>query len=104
MSVTELPDGSAFALMSYPLPKGHWLYREREYVGDSTNPVELPPPFVERTAQNYELLTLAAQYAIRAATDCGKEKDFDPDALVQSFLYAALGPYPQHCRLNKKEQ
>lgn len=94
--VTVLPDGSAFSIMSSPLPADHWLYREREYATpESEETVDLPPPFVNRTTENRELIRLAAMWAIRAATDCGKENDFDPDALVQNFVYATLGPYPQ---------
>ena len=29
--VTILPDGSAFGVMSFPLPKDHWLYAPYEY-------------------------------------------------------------------------
>lgn len=95
MSITILPDGSAFGEISFPLPDDHWLYRQREYVGYSINPVELPSPCLERTPENYERAKLAIRYAIRGATDCGKSSDFDPDALVQNALYALLGPYPQ---------
>ena len=100
---TVLPDGSAFGVMSFPLPADHWLYREREYATpESTETVDLPRPFVPRTVENLELIRLAAQWAIRAATNCGKENDFDPDAMVQCFVYATLGPYPQTIRA--KEQ
>lgn len=93
---TILPDGSAFGGMSMPLPASHWLYREREYATPSSeHTVDFPPPFVERTVENRELVKLAARWAIRAATDCGKDDDFDPDALVQNIIYAVLGPYPQ---------
>lgn len=94
-TVTLLPDGSAFGMMTFPLPADHWLYREREYATpESTETVDLPPPFVPRTVENKELVRLAARWAIRASTNCGKENDFDPDAMVQNFVYATLGPYP----------
>ena len=94
--VVVLPDGSAFSILSLPLPADHWLYREREYATPkSEETVDLPPPFVPRTVENLELIRLAAKWAIRAATNCGKINDFDPDALVQNFVYATLGPYPQ---------
>ena len=93
---TVLPDGSAFGVMSLPLPEDHWLHREREYATpDSVDTVDLPPPFVPRTVENLELITLAARWAIRAATNLGKDNDFDPDAMVQCFVYATLGPYPR---------
>ncbi len=91
---TILPDGSAFAVMSFPLPKDHWLYAPREYMPGADEPVELPWPCLERTPENEERARLAIRYAIRGSTDCGKESDFDPDALVQNALYALLGPYP----------
>ena len=100
---TVLPDGSAFSVMVLPLPDDHWLYREREYATPkSTETVDLPPPFVSRTVENLELIRLAARWAIRASTDCGKEQDFDPDAMVQNFVYACLGPYPG--RIGKEKQ
>ncbi len=89
-----LPDGSAVAVVSLPLPKTHWLYAPRQYMPGAEEPVELPSPCLERTAENYERAKLAIRYAIRGATMCGKEMDFDPDALVQNALYALIGPYP----------
>ncbi len=99
---TILPDGSAFALASLPLPENHWLYAPRQYMPGADEPVELPSPCLERTAENYERAELAIRYAIRGATMCGKEPDFDPDALVQNALYALLGPYPRECMTIKE--
>lgn len=97
-----LPDGSAVAVVSLPLPKTHWLYAPRQYMPGAEEPVELPSPCLERTAENYERAKLAIRYAIRGATMCGKEMDFDPDALVQNALYALLGPYPKQCLATKE--
>lgn len=91
MSITLLPDGSALGFISYPLPKDHWLYAPREYEGDSLDPKELPEPILDR-ADHADAVTAAIRYAIRAATDCGRADDFDPDALVQNALYALCGP------------
>jgi hypothetical protein len=33
----------------------------------------------------------AAKYAIKAATDNGKDVDFDPDALIQNLLVGLFG-------------
>lgn len=88
---TILPDGSAFALASYPLPKNHWLYAPREYEPGAEEPKELPHPILTH-AQSAEVVA-AVRYAIRGATMCGKEADFDPDALVQNAVYALCGPY-----------
>lgn len=89
--VTVLPDGSAFAVMSYPLPKDHWLYAEREYEDGADQPKELPHPLLSTSLRDN--VEAAARYAVRGATNCGKESDFDPDALVQNVVYALCGPY-----------
>ena len=88
---TILPDGSAFAADSFPLPKDHWLYAPREYDVNAENPKELPSPILTH-ALRAEVVS-AIRYAIRGATMCGKETDFDPDALVQNAVYALCGPY-----------
>lgn len=94
---TVLPDGSAFSVLSLPLPSDHWLYKERVYASpESMDTVDLPLPFVERTVENLDLVRAAARWAIRASTNCGKDSDFDPDAMVQNLVYAMLGPYPQN--------
>ena len=76
---------------SFPLPKDHWLYAPREYDVDAENPKELPSPILTH-ALRAEVVS-AIRYAIRGATMCGKETDFDPDALVQNVVYALCGPY-----------
>ena len=91
---TVLPDGSAFAMASYPLPKNHWLYAPREYEPGAEEPKELPHPILTH-AHRAEVVA-AVRYAIRGATMCGKEKDFDPDALVQSAVYALCGPFKKN--------
>ena len=88
---TVLPDGSAFALASYHLPKNHWLYAPREYEPGAEEPKELPHPILTH-AFRAEVVA-AVRYAIRGATMCGKEPDFDPDALVQNAVYALCGPF-----------
>jgi hypothetical protein len=89
--VTVLPDGSAFAVMSYPLPKDHWLYADRQYNEGEYEPVELGKPVLTHELRN--AVVSAVRYAIRGATNCGKEVDFDPDALVQNAVYALCGPF-----------
>ena len=88
--VTVLPDGSAFAVMSFPLPKNHWLYAERQYNDGEYEPVELGKAIL--THEMRDAVVSAVRYAIRGATNCGKENDFDPDALVQNAVYALCGP------------
>lgn len=89
--VTILPDGSAFAVMSYPLPKEHWLYAERQYEEGAEEPLELGKPILTHALR--DAVVAAVRYAIRGATNCGKESDFDPDALVQNAVYALCGPF-----------
>ena len=85
--ITRLPDGSAFGVMSWPLPKDHWLY---EKTG------EPPTPFLRGTddpeRQEWrEKIRAAGKYAIKAATMSGKDADFDPDALLQNLVIGMLG-------------
>lgn len=88
---TLLPDGSGFGIMSFPLPKDHWLYKEREYAEGAVDPSDLPAPILTHSLR--QQVIAAIRYAVRSATNCGKEDDFDPDALVQNAVYALCGPY-----------
>ena len=88
---TILPDGSGFGIMSFPLPKDHWLYKEREYEEGAVDPNDLPAPILTHSLR--QQVIAAIRYAVRSATNCGKEDDFDPDALVQNAVYALCGPY-----------
>jgi hypothetical protein len=86
------PDGSALALASYPLPKDHWLYAPRgEWDNERDEYAECPRPIL--TGEQRQAVIAAARYAIRGATMCGQDEDFDPDALVQNLCYALCGPY-----------
>ena len=86
-----LPDGSGFGTMSFPLPKDHWIYKEREYEDGAIEPNDLPAPILTHSFRRQVIA--AIRYAVRSATNCGKEDDFDPDALVQNAVYALCGPY-----------
>ena len=88
---TILPDGSGFGTMSFPLPKDHWIYKEREYEDGAIEPNDLPAPVLTHSFRRQVIA--AIRYAIRSATNCGKEDDFDPDALVQNAVYALCGHY-----------
>lgn len=104
-----LPDGSGFATMSFPLRKDHWIYRP-----DSGEDYDSPPmPFRMgseetcywgksadgRSAAEFtgdrqafaDKIREAGRYAVRGATMCGKEMDFDPDALLQNLVTGMLG-------------
>jgi hypothetical protein len=78
-------------VQSFPLPPDHWLY--------AAKPSEPPAaPLVigclRARPELEKLVRDAARHAIRAATRQGKEMDFDPDAMVQAFIMALLGPDP----------
>ena len=88
---TLLSDGSGFGILSLPLPKDHWLYAEREYEEGALDPKDLPGPIL--THAHRQQVVDAIRYAVRASTNCGKEDDFDPDAMVQNAVYALCGPY-----------
>jgi hypothetical protein len=89
--VTILPDGSAFGVMSFPLPDDHWLYAPNEYRDGEYEPIDLPKPVLTHALR--EAVVAAVRYAVRGATMRGQETDFDPDALVQNAVYALCGPY-----------
>ena len=93
----KLPDGSGFFTASLPLPADHWLYAPRKYTRpNQVEPDELPAPIL--THELREQVTAAIRYAIRSATMCGKEPDFDPDAMVQNAVYALCGPFSELSR------
>jgi hypothetical protein len=86
-----LPDGSAFGCMSFPLPVDHWIYTTDDYGYTG------PPPMTFRMRAGVDRkemenkIRIAAQYAVKASTQCGKDNDFDPDALVQNMIVGMLG-------------
>ena len=85
---TRLPDGSGFAIASFPLPKDHWLYEDKE--NDSPMPLRCG---VDDKMRPHIVAAIkgSARYAIRASTMNGKEKDFDPDAMVQNMIVGLVG-------------
>ncbi len=89
--VTILPDGSAFGVMSFPLPSDHWLYAPNEYRDGEFEPIDLPKPILTHALR--DAVVAAVRYAVRGATVRGQETDFDPDALVKNAVYALCGPY-----------
>jgi len=78
--ITRLPDGSAFTIVSLPLPENHWLTKE-----GYDDP---PTPILSGNPTLRDGVIAAAKYAIRGATARGSIKDFDPDALLQNLIYA----------------
>jgi len=93
--VGPLPDGSGFAIMSMPLPENHWIY-QGDKLGDGTV-VSGEPPAPFRMGKNDLRDTLAnvirevGKYTIKASTMCGKDMDFDPDAMLQNLVVGFLG-------------
>lgn len=89
--VSVLPDGSGFFTGVLPLPKDHWLfapYSEWDHARDEFE--ECPLPILADDQR--DAVIAAARYAIRGATNCGREPDFDPDALALNVAYALCGP------------
>lgn len=91
--VTVLPDGSAFSVMSLPLPADHWLYAPRPEGWDSERDCPPDMPHAILTHEQERAVKVAIRYAVRAATMNGKEADFDPDAMVQNAVIALCGYY-----------
>jgi len=87
-----LPDDSGFACVSFPLPKKHWLYQTDSacgYCGEPPAPMRMG--IGPERSKMAEMLTEAGKYAVRASTRCGKDDDFDPDALIQNLIVGMLG-------------
>lgn len=89
-----LPDGSGFATMSMPLPKGHWLMEP----GFNKPPMpfrlgteEGAASIIGTRLELADRIREAARYAIRASTTNGEVIDFDPDAMVQNMIVGMLG-------------
>ena len=93
-NTTVLPDGSAFFTGSLPLPKDHWLYAPQcaEWDNERETSADTPRPILDNSQR--QAVIAAMRYAIRGATMCGKESDFDPDALTLNAAYALCGPAP----------
>lgn len=97
-----LPDGSSFFTASLPLPTDHWLYAPRgEWDNERDEYAECPKPIL--THEQREAVVAAIRYAIRGATMCGKEMDFDPDAMVLNAVYALCGPFAKTCAPQSNE-
>jgi len=88
---TIFSDGSAFGVMSFPLPDDHWLYAPNEYRDGEYEPIDLPKPILTHALR--DVVVAAMRYAVRGATMMGQDTDFDPDALVQNAVYALCGPF-----------
>lgn len=114
-----LPDGGGFLTASFPLPKDHWIYGDKEAEGDTG--FEAPPMVFRMKADDRAMLIIgqsddqldaglpvalgvtmtkegfeqqiraAGRYAVRSATMKGTEVDFDPDALLQNLVTGFLG-------------
>ncbi|WP_254213464.1 hypothetical protein [Burkholderia multivorans] len=93
LTTTKLPDGSGFAVASLPLPQDHWLYASRCAEWDSERDTSADTPHPILTHAQRDAVVAAVRYAIRGATMCGQEMDFDPDALVLNAVYALCGPF-----------
>lgn len=91
-SITRLPDGSGFFTASFPLPKDHWLYAPSCEGWDNERDCSPDTPLPLLSNNQREAVEVALKWAIRGATMNGKERDFDPDALMLNAAYAMCGP------------
>ena len=94
--VTVLPDGTGFATLSTPLREDHWLYETDALAPGYSGPS--PMPMAGNCHDPLRLilqdhLQVAARYGVRSATSCGREDDFDPDALVRNVEIGLFGYY-----------
>lgn len=88
----ELPDGSGVAFGKFPLPREHWLYDANEYPGPDPIPMLATQTLsIEHARDLREQIQVRLRHAIRGATLCGNDMDFDPDALVQNAVAALMG-------------
>lgn len=87
-----LPDGSGFGVLSIPLPNDHWLYLKPDngYVDNPPMPMKMGENHPDRKKME-GMLREAGRYALRASTSCGKDMDFDPDAVIQNLIVGMLG-------------
>ena len=85
---TILPDGSAFSVLSMPLPADHWLTAKHDNVPPM--PLRIGTEDARRRVLN-DMVREAARYAVRTATMNGKDDDFDPEALCQNMIVGLLG-------------
>ena len=81
-----LPDRSPFFTMCPNLPEDHWIY-------ESVKNGRVPYLSLSLCRRNDAKVNLSARFrrAIIRATDHGRAKDFDPDALVQLLLTEMIG-------------
>ena len=86
----QLPDGSGFAVVSFPLPRDHWLYADGDNIPPMPFRLGVDDP---RRAEWVAKVQEAARYAVRASTMNGKAADFDPDAMVTNIIIGLIGDW-----------
>lgn len=94
--VQQLSDGSGFATLSMPLREDHWLYETDPAAPGYSGPS--PMPMAGNCHDPLRLilqdhLQTASRYGIRSSTSCGREDDFDPDAMVRNIEIGLFGYY-----------
>lgn len=100
----RLPDGSGFMVASLPLPSDHWLYAPRSTEWDDARDTSADTPHPIISNEQRDAVIAAVRYAVRGATMCGQEMDFDPDALVLNAAYALCGPVGNAAPVNGGER
>lgn len=84
VSVMDYGNGEGGCVVSFPLPKDHWIFSE-----DENLPPRHPEEWTSFNAREY--VRAAARYAIRASIPRGVDPDFDPDAMAQNFEIGMAG-------------
>ncbi len=74
---------------SFDLPKDHWIYNGGERFTVPPMPYRMGKSLERKVWE--ERLREAGRYAVKAATMCGQDDDFDPDALIQNLIVGFLG-------------
>ena len=86
-SIANFPEGHIAMVVSFPLPKNHWIFQEHK---------EPPAPLDMVSIEERMLLESkfkdVIKYAVRA-TIGSKDMDFDPDAMIQNFMVGMFGYY-----------
>lgn len=92
--VTLLSDGSGFAMLSTPLREDHWIYETDRHGGSGPSPMPMAGDCRDPMRVIFEgHLRIAARHGIRSSTRCGRENDFDPDAMERNIATSLFGYY-----------
>jgi hypothetical protein len=89
--IHELRDEIGIVLHScatgtFPLREDHWIFNRTE---------DAPNPIGESAREMLPRLEEILKQTIRDSTACGRDMDFDPDAMLQNFRLLLIGNQSQ---------